>query len=336
MALNHRIFTLDRWLRSGRKVVATEAARELCVDERTIRRDLKQVLAGQYGLPVRYDRGQRVWYSDGDAATLPGTLVSTADRLALLIGLHAAEQFRGTPVHGQLADMYRRLLDLLPPETRTGYQAMAKKIRFEGPPVDPVPRQIWDTLINTLEEPTTLQMVYQTAHNGATGERRLDPYGLIARHRDWYVIGYDHKRKAVRTFLLSRIRSMEDTGDPFCVRDGFDLDTYLGTALDSHQSTGPIHRVKLRFSEEAAAYGEEYRSNSTQKISRDPEGRVIVEFDTGALYAVERDVLAWGGRVEVLEPRELREAVLSSADRAATVHKSPQRSRREIEAENET
>lgn len=311
--MNPRVVALDRWLRDGRRVVAVEAARELGVDERTIRRDLKEVLAGEYGLPVRYDRRDRVWYYEGEVASLPGTMVSTADRLALLIGLHAADQFRGTPIHAQLADMYRRLLDLLPPETRTCYEAMAKKIRFEGPPIDPVPRRIWDTLLNALEEPTTLQMVYQTGRSGATGERRLDPYGLIARHREWYVVGWDHHRKAVRTFLLSRIRSMEDTGESFSPRDGFDLDTYLSTAVDSHQSTGPVHRVKLRFSKDAAAYGEEYRSNQTQKISRDSQGRIIVEFDTGALYAVERDVLAWGGRVEVLGPKELRESVLLAA-----------------------
>lgn len=311
---------LDRWLRSGRRVVAKEAARELGVDERTIRRDLKQVLADQYRLPVRYDRGQRVWYYEGEAATLPGTLVSTADRLALLIGLHAAEQFRGTPIQAQLADMYRRLLELLPPETRTGYQAMAKKIRFEGPPLDPVPRGVWDTLLNALEEPTVLKMVYQTGHSGVIGERCLDPYGLIARHREWYVVGWDHKRKAVRTFLLSRIRSINDTGEPFEMREGFDLDVYLSTAVDSHQSTGPVHRVKLRFAADAAALGEEYRSNGTQKVSLDALGRVVVEFETGALYAVERDVLAWGGRVEALEPRELRESVSERAELLICLH----------------
>ncbi len=57
--MNSRILALDRWLRDGRRVVAVEAAREFGVDERTIRRDLKEVLAGKHGLPVRYDRGQR-------------------------------------------------------------------------------------------------------------------------------------------------------------------------------------------------------------------------------------------------------------------------------------
>ncbi len=175
--MNSRILTLDRWLRGGRRVVAAEAAREFGVDERTVRRDLKEVLAGKYRLPVRYDRHQRAWYYEGEVTSLPGTMVSTADRLALLIGLHAAEQFKGTPVHAQLADMYRRLLDLLPPETRTGYQVMAKKIRFEGPPVDPVPRQIWDTLLNALEEPTTLRPEHGADSPGEAaflqGSRRL-------------------------------------------------------------------------------------------------------------------------------------------------------------------
>ena len=93
-----RILTLDRWLRERRKVVAKEAARELGVDERTIRRDLKEVLAGQCKLPIQYDRQQRVWSYEGTPAPLPATLISESDRFALPLSLQSVEQYRGTPI----------------------------------------------------------------------------------------------------------------------------------------------------------------------------------------------------------------------------------------------
>jgi proteasome accessory factor B len=325
-----RILTLDRWLRQGRRVVAKQAAQELGVDERTIRRDLKQAMAREWKLPVRYDRSQRVWYYSGETAPLPGTIVSATDRLALLLSLRSVEQYRGTPLYRQLKELYARLLELLMPEARTNYKTLAKKIRFEGPPMPPISDQVWETLLNALESEETVRMTYKTGHSGEVRTRNVDPYGLVARHREWFLVGWDHYRRGVRTFFLPRIQAAQDTDKTFRVRDGFDLDAYLATAVDSHQSTGPVHHVKLRFAADATALGEEYVSNATQKVSRDEEGRVIVEFEAGALYALERDVLAWGGKVEALEPRELREQVRADARRLMRRHVEVTQSDRKV------
>ncbi|MFM8590413.1 MAG: helix-turn-helix transcriptional regulator, partial [Limnohabitans sp.] len=36
-------------------------------------------------------------------------------------------------------------------------------------------------------------------------ERKLDPYGLAWRARQWYVVGWCHLRQALRSFRLDRI-----------------------------------------------------------------------------------------------------------------------------------
>jgi predicted DNA-binding transcriptional regulator YafY len=286
-----RILTLDRWLRKRRQLVAKEAARQLGVDERTIRRDLKDVLGREWNLPIQYDRQRRVWFYAGTPASLPATIVSESDRFALLLSLQSIEQYRGTPIYEKLRHLYGRLLALMSPETRTSFQSLASKIRLEGPPMPPLPEATWNTLINALDDSSTLQLIYRTGLSGEVHERKVDPYGLVVRRREWYLVGWDHLRKAVRTFFLPRIQAAEDLEQPFRGKDEFDLDRYLATSVDGHQSTGPIHRVKLRFSKEASAIGEDYVWNATQKATRDKHGRLVVEFDTGALYAVERQVL---------------------------------------------
>jgi predicted DNA-binding transcriptional regulator YafY len=151
-----RILMLDRRLRAGRPVVAKTVAAELGVDEKTIRRDLTQVMRDQYRLPVVYDRTRREWSYGGPAEQLPATLVSSEDRLALLLSLQATEQFRGTPVHEKLLALHERLLETLVPETRTAYTALAAKVRFEGPPVPPLSTAVWQTVMNAVDDETTL------------------------------------------------------------------------------------------------------------------------------------------------------------------------------------
>ncbi|HET6247023.1 MAG TPA: hypothetical protein VFE47_04930 [Tepidisphaeraceae bacterium] len=145
---HQRRLTLDRRLRAKRRVCAKVAADALGVDERTIRRDLKEVLRGEWHLPVEYDRHKREWFYSESAAPLPATVISDSDRFALLLSLQAAEQYRGTPLYERLQNVYRRLLDLMPAESRTSFEALSKKIRFEGPPVLPVSELIWNTLIS--------------------------------------------------------------------------------------------------------------------------------------------------------------------------------------------
>ena len=266
-----------------------------------------------YRLPVKFDKTEGYWFYDGPAAELPAILISAGDRLAMLLSLQAAEQFRGIPVHDNLKALHVRLLETLSPESRTNYAALAARIRSEGPPVPLMPRGVWDTVLNALDAQTTLSFEYRTGHNGQIHRREVDPYGLIIRHRDWFLVGHDHCRDSIRTFFLPRMREVEDTDRTFFVRGGFTMDAYLATAVDGQQSTGPVARVVLRFEAEAAHLGEEYVWNQTQQISQDEAGRVVVSFETGALYEVERQVLAWGGRVKVLEPDVLREAVIRAA-----------------------
>ena len=318
-----RIFELDRRLRAGRPVVARSVAAELGVDEKTIRRDLTEVLRDQYRLPVAFDRRTRQWSYAGHAAPLPATLVSTADRLALLLSLQASEQFRGTPVHGALTALHARLLATLPPESATAYAALAARVRFEGPPVPPLATAVWQTVLSAVEAGTTVSFVYQTGRDGQVRRRSVDPYGLIVRHREWYLVGHDHFRGQVRTFYLPRMSEVADTDEPFKVRGGWSLDGYLSTAVDGQQATGPVYHVVVRFDAEVAHLGEEYVWNATQRVSpRDGQGRVVVEFDTGALYAVERQVLGWGGRVELLEPLAARDAISTAAAQVQLRHAS--------------
>ncbi|HWC26661.1 MAG TPA: WYL domain-containing protein [Solirubrobacteraceae bacterium] len=52
----------------------------------------------------------------------------------------------------------------------------------------------------------TITFDYYTMSRDATGTRRVDPYHLLFKHPEFYLLGYAHERKALRVFRLSRIR----------------------------------------------------------------------------------------------------------------------------------
>ena len=321
MSRHQRILEIHRRLKAQQRLTAKPLAKHFECDERTIRRDLEH-LRDDHQMPVEYDQKNYTWFYSKPVTDLPATLVSIEDRRALLVAQQAAELFAGTPWYARLKSAYARLMDALPTETETDFANVARHIRFEGTPIPPVEAAVWETICLSIEASETLRMTYKTGHSGEVKERDVDPYGLVVRNHEWSLIGWDHLRGAVRTFLLSRIQAIEDTDKKFRVKDGFTLDKYLRTAVDGQQSTGPLRRVKLRYTVEGSASGEGAPWTGNDKRSYDNQKRLIVEFETAAMYAVCGRVLASGGKVEVLEPKELRKEVKLAAEKVRLLNSS--------------
>lgn len=321
MRRSNRLFEIQRRFSSGRHFNALSLARDLGASERTIRRDL-QSLREQVGDAITYDAVNHTWRATGPLTGLPATVVSSEDRFALLVARQAVEQYRSTPWFDRLKAAFDRMIESLPPERKTAFATVAAKIRFEGRPVPEIPATLWQTLCTALEVNETVAIEYKTGRDGTKRNREVDPYGLIVRNREWYLVGWDHLRRCIRTFFLPRIRAADYADRRFTVREGFQLDRYLETSIDGHQSSLPPTRVRLRYSVEASSAGEAYIWNSTQKISRDKSGRVVVEFVTAATFAVERQVLSWCGRVEVLTPRAMRRKVAQVAESVLSLHRN--------------
>ena len=321
MSRHRRIMAIHRYLKDKKQGTAASLAKDLDCNERTIRRDM-EYLRDVLKMPVEYNQQEYTWFYSKPVSDLPATLVSIEDRLALLVAQQAAELFVGTPWYDRLKSAYARLMESLPIELATDYDKVARHIRFEGTPMPPVEAGVWDTICNSIEASETLHMTYKTGHSGEVKERDVDPYGLVVRNYEWSLIGWDHLSGEVRTFLLSRIQKTDYTDKKFRVKGGFTLDEYFRTAVDGQQSTGALQRMKLRYTVQASAAGKDTPWTRNDRQSYDDQKRLIVEFETAALYAVCGRVLASGGNVEVLEPKTLRNDVRQAAENVRLINSS--------------
>ena len=148
-----------------------------------------------------------------------------------------------------------------------------------------------------------------------------DELGLILVNGEWQVVGFHHGHQSIRTLLVSRIEALVVTGQRFQEHENWiSLDHYLETSIDGGQAWGPIHHVMLRFTIDGTHAAIDHVWNRTQKRRFDKQGRLIIEFATRAMYMVERKVLSWGDKVEVISPPNLRQAVRKQAQRIAKLN----------------
>jgi predicted DNA-binding transcriptional regulator YafY len=160
----------------------------------------------------------------------------------------------------------------------------------------------------------TIQFSYYTMERDATADRKVDPYHLVFRSGQFYLIGYAHERDAVRVFRLSRIQGKVSYASKaehdFNPPESFDRHDYGSRAdwqMGSKAGTARIFlrdRIDWLVERDFGDFGEiEPARNGDTKAGK---GSV---FETD--FASSRQLVAWllGRRqnAKVLDPPELAE-----------------------------
>ncbi len=161
-----------------------------------------------------------------------------------------------------------------------------------------------------------LTLDYYKPNEDEFSRRVVEPYALVNGREGWYVASYDPERQAVRHFRLDRIRHAEVTETPYEPRP----EVNPAAELDGWLRTGEVQASRIArvwVSPERARWAREER-RVAQELA---DGSVIVEHPFKGTDFLVRDILGEAGDAAVLEPGEVREAVLAAVERlrAATV-----------------
>ncbi|MFN8150036.1 MAG: WYL domain-containing protein [Solirubrobacterales bacterium] len=158
----------------------------------------------------------------------------------------------------------------------------------------------------------TIQFSYYTMERDATADRKVDPYHLVFRSGQFYLIGFAHERDAVRVFRLSRIQGKVSYASKaehdFNPPESFDRHDYGSRADWQMGNVSGTARIFLRdridwlVEREYGEYGEIGPARNGD--SKNGKGSV---FETE--FASSRQLVAWllGWRrhATVLDPPEL-------------------------------
>ena len=159
----------------------------------------------------------------------------------------------------------------------------------------------------------TIEFTYYTMERDETAKRKVDPYHLVFRGGQFYLIGHAHERDAARVFRLSRIQGKvgyaSKAEHDFSPPEDFDRRDYGQRAdwqLGEIRSTAKVFvrdRIAWLVERDFGAYGE---LRAAKKSDGAPGKGSVFETE----YASPRELIAWVLRwrqnAQVLGPDELR------------------------------
>ena len=290
---------------------------------RKFERDKADLL--ELGIPVRYVAGDEDlpagYLIDRDEFYLPDLKLPPED-LALLYLAGSAALASGTfPYARDLAHALNKLsFAARAPGASEAAGLAARQLSApeDGDGVDVGARV--EELSRAIAHVKRVHLVYIGAERGAATERDVDPYGLFQRGGAWFLAGWCHLRRAIRTFHLSRIVSLTVNASAprtrdFAPRPDFSLAALATRETWEYDVHAPV-RCRIRLdppvpAEVVASFGPRAR------LAEDG-GVTLVEVEATNEEGLLRHVLALGDRAELLQPKGLREkarAVLAGLER---------------------
>ncbi|MDH3359344.1 MAG: WYL domain-containing protein, partial [Desulfobulbaceae bacterium] len=171
------------------------------------------------------------------------------------------------------------------------------------------------TVTDGLRKHRSLRISYERP--GATDQtaRNFDPYHIVRYHGEWYLIGHCYLRDALRTFAVSRIRCVDLLDTVFVVPDDFNSEAYSAGGFGIFAS-GEEYMVRIHFHRDLAPYVLERQWHPDQKIVKDSDGGIELNFPAADLHGVQQWVLSWGGGAKVQAPDLLVANVKSELQKA--------------------
>lgn len=306
-----RLFALVDLLQSRGRATTPELARHLGVSERTLRRDLGRLR--ELDIPVEVNPGRAGGVSLPPGSLLPPLRFTDDELLALVLGVNLVSQTGDATLERASSRAVRRLEQVLTEGTRTRLEALDHALALGPPGVSSsnVASLAVLELAEAVHQRRTLELRY--ASRGQVSLRRVDPYGLARLYGRWYLVGYCHLRRDLRTFRLDRIRSFVGGAESFVRPEG--LDAFDEIARSVALAQRPVRcQVRLFVSMERAS---RLLPGTDALLEPDPQGVLLtVRAHADYLEHVALELLGMFCKLEILEPPELKKAFVALGERA--------------------
>jgi predicted DNA-binding transcriptional regulator YafY len=311
-----RLVSLLLLLQARGGATAAELAAELEVSVRTVHRDVEAL--AESGVPIYAERGPHggIRLVDGYRTRLTGLTASEAEALFLSgVPGPAAELGLGTVVTAARL----KVLAALPGELRSRATRLVERFHLDAAgwfqAGEPVPALA--VLSEAVWQERCVDVAYERGDD--TVARRLSPLGLVLKAGVWYVVAIADGQP--RTYRVSRVRSAVAVDEPFDRPPGFDLAAFWAESSAAYERGAPKVDVIVRVREDRLDHlrsGVGWQTvEAAERLSGagEPEGWLRLRLRLDWPEDAPSQLLAAGSSVEVLEPSEVRDAVLGMARR---------------------
>lgn len=296
------LLALVPYLMDRDRVSVAEAAEHFGVEKAQLREAVRLIAVS--GVP-----GETSQYQHGDLFDIAWDDFEENDQIVLthLVAIDDSPRFSAREAAALIAGLQylsalpenadRDVIGSLMAKLARGASAVPSQVAVAGSETDESLQLIRDAVTSG----TQLEFVYLNSR-GEQERRRVDPLRIESVDQDWYLRGWCHLRKAIRTFRLDRISELTATEEPITYRPA---DVKLPETLFEGSPDDLL--VEIQVSASALPLIVDYMPEGANVEESD--GFIRTSVRVAHYHGLKRLVAGLSGVVTVLGPPEARRAV---------------------------
>jgi predicted DNA-binding transcriptional regulator YafY len=306
-------------IKAGRYPNARKLAEEFELSEKQAQREI-EFMRDRLCAPLVYDSGRRGYKYEDDGYELPPIWFKEDELLALCLALRLASTLPDLSLKGSLHDLLEKFLAFRSLDSHVSLEEIEEKVSVKNVEYYKVDETAFHTVVDSLFRNEALRISYHTPHKDETTRRVVQPLHLLCYMGSWHLIAFCTLKGDLRDFALSRIRTIEP------VSQDVKLPKRLASVKDymnknfGLMSGGKSIEVCLKFVPEVSHWISEQVWFSGQEVSLNEDGSICLKFPVADFREVRREILKYGGSVEVLSPQELREEIKSEIKKMVEIY----------------
>ncbi len=317
-----RIYALHKLLKAHRYPVPLQKIMdELECSRATAKRVIRDMRL-YLDAPIIYDRGlggYRYAQTGNGRFELPGLWFSAGELHALLAAEQILEHLEPGLLASEIAPLARHIRQLV--EHRPGgLQGLSGRVHFQ-----PVGRRTPNPLsfrkvAEALATRHCLSFEYAGRARTERTMRRVSPLRLVYYRENWYLDGWCHLRRALRTFALERMAGVRIEEKRAREVSDERLNRYFDSTYGIFSGT-PKHTAVLRFTPARARWVAEEQWHPDQQGAHLPDGGYELRVPYSDPRELIMDILKYGPDVEVVAPPSLRKEVAQRLSTALMLYR---------------
>ncbi len=313
---------------------AAHLAEELDCNNRTVYRDLDALQAAGFPLYTEWVDGKSLWSILDTLKHHIPIPFSLTELMALYFSRDMLKMLQNTIFFDSLESLFQKIKTTIPAESAKFLKTVQNTLHVSFKQYKEYGK--FNEIINRVNDAAlkqkTVDMIYFTMGRRKETKRKVDPYRLLFFNGTFYVIGFCHLRRDIRTFALDRIKMLRMTDASFKVPEDFSLEDYMGSAFGVVQ--GKPETIRIWFAPEIAGYIREKTWHESQVVHQQKDGSIIFEAEVALTEELLSWIMSWGAKAEVLRPQSLKEEIHAEALRMIKSHNETVHQKKQSSAKN--
>ena len=278
------------------------------ISDSTIEKDLFSMRM-EHDAPIKYSNNERGYFYSNPDFSINDIPLTEDDIESISFAAKTLMQFKDVALFKQFGSAIDKIVDRI---STSKLDDPDQFIQFENTGTEGG-SEFLPLLIESIKFNRWVTFDYASFVSGELKPRRVIPLLLKQYSNRWYLISYDESKQDYITYALDRIEELVISSDNAVMPLDFNPDNYFKYAMGITSGNTVPSDVQLEATSIAAKYLDSLPFHVSQKVIEMKNSSVVFQLKVNISEELIRAILSYGGEVKVLQPKALKDEVVSRA-----------------------